>query len=608
MRLPIKGEVFNLVFTGELCSPGVFVFVFEVFEEFLVNKKKILEKIIRGIKMSCNSYGCNERSRCVECKRGKRGVIGPAGPIGPIGATGARGATGVTGPTGANGRDGVTGPTGPSGSAGAAGLPGATGAIGPTGSPGLQGATGPTGDPGLQGLPGPTGPTGSNGTDGAIGPTGPTGLGATGPTGADGATGATGPGGQVTADCFPYFFDTSSTSTPPPTFIDINTFDFTTTTVVYLNDQFNHPPPDNDISGFLMGLLNNPNASVWPGIMKIVYNPTPTTEEFVLYGINKLGSFHDNTNNVWNLSVQYISGNISPLPPQASDIVVCIATVGDKGDPGPTGDTGPTGPPGFGPTGPAGATGDIGPTGPTGPGITGPTGAIGPTGIPGTSVAISSAFVYSSESQLKVLPSGGFTGPAGSTGPQFQLVTFSGMTGGNIIGPLGNGWEFIGGSTGPYSELVNNGANADGYYLITYKLDIHTNSVGVSPAPDHTRAATVLTLDGVAVEGSCSAAQAPDTIHMYSISNTILVKYITGSKLSLWWWACYFSSTPPTIGTQISPPNVVGLSIGPGRIQPGNTTTITNSQWIQGLLPTVQVPNPPMEATASMVITRITGF
>ena len=551
--------------------------IFELGKDLKKENFKKIRKIIRGIKMSCNSYGCSERSRCNDCvKRCKRGIPGQSGPIGPIGATGARGATGVTGangatgptgPTGANGRDGVTGPTGPSGLAGATG---ATGRDGPTGF-------------------GATGPTGANGDPGLQGPTGPTGLGATGPTGPQGDTGPTGAAGQVAAECFPYFFGVTGATgpfspQPPDGFVNFqDTVTIGNPNTLYINNTDNLGGP---IYGYLYALLNNPQASVFPGIVKIISNADPS--KFVIYAIDAPpASFFNNP--VWVLSVQYItSSDPAPVFDTDEDLNLCFATVGDKGDPG--------------------ATGATGPIGPTGPGVTGPTGAIGPTGIPGTSVAISSAFVYSSESQLKVLPSGGFTGPVGSTGPQFQLVTFSGATGGNIIGPLGNGWEFIGGSTGPYAELVNNGANADGYYLITYKLDIHTNSVGVSPAPDHTRAATVLTLDGVAVEGSCSAAQAPDTIHMYSISNTILVKYTTGSKLSLWWWACYFSSTPPTIGTQISPPNVVGLSIGPGRIQPGNTTTITNSQWIQGLLPTVQVPNPPMEATASMVITRITGF
>lgn len=250
---------------------------------------------------------------------------------------------------------------------------------------------------------------------------------------------------------------------------------------------------------------------------------------------------------------------------------------------GPTGD--------IGPTGLKGDDGLIGPTGPCCSGPTGPVGPSGPQGIKGDDggnlTAISSAFIWSCVSQPKLL------GPSGATGPQFQNISFecghdspTGSTG-NIIGPTGNGWSFVS-TIGPTAFTEISSPN-NGFYLITYKIDLRTNSSGSGVSPDHTRGASTLTLDGVEIPGSTSYAQAPDTIHMYSISNTVLVNYNANSKLSLYWWAAYYNTGNVEVLN-----NVTGLSLGPNV-----------SNFVPGKLPSGLTTE---EATASLVITRISGI
>jgi hypothetical protein len=104
---------------------------------------------------------------------------------------------------------------------------------------------------------------------------------------------------------------------------------------------------------------------------------------------------------------------------------------------------------------------------------------------------------------------------------------------------------------------------------------------------DHTRAAAALMLDDVQIPGSGSSAQAPDTIHQYSISNTILVYYTANQQLSLQWTAAYYSGG----GTRQS--STSGLSVGP------NQANFVSSTFnpVSG--------SSTYEATASLVITRI---
>lgn len=68
--------------------------------------------------------------------------------------------------------------------------------------------------------------------------------------------------------------------------------------------------------------------------------------------------------------------------------------------------------------------------------------------------------------------------------------------------------------------------------------------------------------------------QAPETNHIYTISNTVLVNYTANQVISLLWWS-------NDSGSKIGEPSTLT-----GLIQPGNV--------------------PVQKATESMVITRIT--
>jgi len=242
---------------------------------------------------------------------------------------------------------------------------------------------------------------------------------------------------------------------------------------------------------------------------------------------------------------------------------------GSTGNTGPTGDTGNTGP--TGDTGNTGSTGNTGPTGSTGDtGNTGPTGSTGNTGPAGQNAAISSAFVWASTSQ-------------GKTGNEFQPVILDCGPIGGPIGPPGSNWFFL--DPGPTQSQL---ATTDtGWYLITYKIDLRTQG---NAGADTSRAAGVLTIGNLPVNevlASQSTAQAPDTNHMYSISNTVLVNYsVPLAPLRLQWFMQYYTGIVPVL-------NTTGLFLGPN--QPS---------WITGTTaPTFS--NTPMQTNASMVITRI---
>lgn len=135
-----------------------------------------------------------------------------------------------------------------------------------------------------------------------------------------------------------------------------------------------------------------------------------------------------------------------------------------------------------------------------------------------------------------------------------------------------------------------------GWYLMTYKLDLRTNS---DSNFDYTRAAASLMVlkagNWVQVSGSGSAAQAPDTIHQYSISNTILVEYTAGEEMAMQWWAGYYTGTVPILQT-----TTAGLSVGP------NNTTNPEKPWIPAVFqPDGSLYDPYKESMASLVITRI---
>jgi len=193
------------------------------------------------------------------------------------------------------------------------------------------------------------------------------------------------------------------------------------------------------------------------------------------------------------------------------------------------------------------------------PGLQGPAGIQGPTG---QNAAISSIFVYSTIGQPLV-------GPA----TEFQQVSLEQP----IIGP-GTDWVAL-------NDYEFQGANS-GWYLMTYKLDLRTNDT--TSGDNHTRAAAALMLDDEQVIGSGSSAQAPDSIHMYSISNTVLVYYTAGQVLSMQWNASYYN------GSNVQQTHFDGLSIGP------NETGFLNANFDP-----VAGGSTYQEATAALVITRI---
>jgi hypothetical protein len=238
---------------------------------------------------------------------------------------------------------------------------------------------------------------------------------------------------------------------------------------------------------------------------------------------------------------------------------------GSDGLVGPTGSFGPTGLDGLvgptGPTGPTGSDGLVGPTGPTGPtgldGLVGPTGSdglTGPTGPNSPVVAISSIFIWSNLLQTN------------RNVVNFQYVYFENTP----IGPVGSGWTT---TTQPtYPSPTNFIVPATGYYLLTYKLDVRSGG-GQSPSSS-TRCSTVLTKNGIQISGSATLVEAPESNHIYTISNTVLASLTLNDSIALMIWS-------NDLGTQI-----------------GDPTDLT------GILPIgAVVPN---EATASVVFTRIT--
>ena len=266
-------------------------------------------------------------------------------------------------------------------------------------------------------------------------------------------------------------------------------------------------------------------------------------------------------------------------PPGTIGTTGPIGPTGIGGNPGPTGPTGvggPTGPIGIGgPTGikgemgttgikgsagPAGAKGEIGATGPTGiegakgePGKEGAIGLKGPTGDIGQNAAISSIFVWSAALQKNINIA------------KFQYVTFEN----NLIGPTGSGWTSAiePGYTFPTNFIVPK----NGFYLLTYKLDVRSGS---GQTPNYTNCTTVLTMNNIVIPGSTTLVEAPETGHIYTISNTVLVHLNLKDSISLLFWST------------------------------DSNTQIGDPSFVKGILPSGLIP---VEATASIVFSCISN-
>jgi len=151
-----------------------------------------------------------------------------------------------------------------------------------------------------------------------------------------------------------------------------------------------------------------------------------------------------------------------------------------------------------------------------------------------------------------------------------------------IIGPATN-WAAVPATNN--TLFASSSASDNGWYLITYKVDIRTSGPDTSM-----RAAAALIINGAEVTGSGTSAQAPDTNHQYSISNTVLVQYTVGDQLGVQWWAANYTGTTIT--------NATALSVGPN---PSGAET----PWIDA---TLDPSGAFTEATAAVVITRIVAL
>ena len=148
----------------------------------------------------------------------------------------------------------------------------------------------------------------------------------------------------------------------------------------------------------------------------------------------------------------------------------------------------------------------------------------------------------------------------------FQYVVFEKTP----IGPTGSGWTTTtqSGYTNPTNFITPN----NGWYLLTYKLDVRSG--GNSSPTSNTDCSTVLTKNGVQIDGSTTLVEAPESNHIYTISNTVLVYLVTGDSIALMFWS-------GDAGTHIGDPS-----------------------FVKGKLPSGVVPT---EATASIVFTKISG-
>jgi hypothetical protein len=136
---------------------------------------------------------------------------------------------------------------------------------------------------------------------------------------------------------------------------------------------------------------------------------------------------------------------------------------------------------------------------------------------------------------------------------------------------VGNGWTTTTEAT--YTDPTNFVVPTTGIYLITYKLDVRAGS-GATPV-FNTDCATTLTRNGVQIPGSTTLIEAPETNHVYVMTNTIITSLTSSDSIALMFW-----STDP--GTHVGDP-----------------------AFVKGQLPLNNVV--PTEATASIVFTRISS-
>ena len=108
---------------------------------------------------------------------------------------------------------------------------------------------------------------------------------------------------------------------------------------------------------------------------------------------------------------------------------------------------------------------------------------------------------------------------------------------------------------------------------MTYKLDVRSG--GGQLPNSNTNCATVLTKNGIQIPGSATLVEAPETNHIYTISNTVLVNLLVGDSIALMFWS-----------------NDAGTRVG-------------DPYYLTGKLPLGLIV--PTEATASIVFTKISS-
>ena len=113
---------------------------------------------------------------------------------------------------------------------------------------------------------------------------------------------------------------------------------------------------------------------------------------------------------------------------------------------------------------------------------------------------------------------------------------------------------------------------SSGFYLLTYKIDVRSG--GNLVPGSNTDCATVLTKNGNEINGSSTLVEAPESNHIYTISNTVLVNLSVNDQISLLFWS-------GDIGSRIGDPF-----------------------YLKGKLPNGSTPK---ESTASIVFTKISA-
>lgn len=188
-------------------------------------------------------------------------------------------------------------------------------------------------------------------------------------------------------------------------------------------------------------------------------------------------------------------------------------------------------------------------------------GTTGSTGATGQTVAINSIFVWSEKIQkIGAVSTSHFVPIAFEFGP---------------IGPSTGSWSGNTGQTGSTGSTGNTQfrGTVSGWYLLTYKVDLRSGFSGLHQ-PSATNGASALTINGIQVQGSQTIVSAPETNHIYTITNTVLYNYTAGDNIALWVWA---NASTAQVGDTI-----LNAPTGP-TLNGANVT----------------------EATASMIITRI---